>query len=463
MITGSAPGAAGLVQKGFCLKEPGGFQRSRSLIINIDSAGRVVKRPGEARDVVVTRPGAAGNNDKTRRRSSCNDNADSKRDSSSSKKVSSAQTSGRGAKAVSPGMPSSKTSPIISKTVVQSHSNNNNNNNSSSSNSKGSAASKTGASKTAHSSMIPKTDPPRRSASFAKDGNVKPRYTRTNSCASQEKVPSNPPQAHHSSNSKSRHVTGDISLICSGITTDNTGSCSRNSKDCGSGIIETGSTALSGISINAEGKQISLTNTDIPHGKKLEVNTGLLSTMENEGRITEGECMGIRTLNPHEDLLDHQSIKFYHSSPRKHEITDKQEEAPMTSDISNKQSVSPTETPKTLKSSQTLTTCSAQNDKPKTASSNLKDSKTPDSQLSVTNDENLKVNSVDTGQRAKNPQKVHTGSGKSQRKSGIPSPRSGRCDSETNKAHGRVDRQTVSSGKERDQSCDDSIFKTTSV
>ena len=74
MVSKGDPGASGLVRKGFYVKEPGGFQRSRSLVINIDSSGRIVRRTGEARSA-VSRSGVGANADggeqKVKRQGSC--------------------------------------------------------------------------------------------------------------------------------------------------------------------------------------------------------------------------------------------------------------------------------------------------------------------------------------------------------------------------------------------------------
>ncbi|RUS73952.1 hypothetical protein EGW08_018290, partial [Elysia chlorotica] len=77
MISTGDPGASGLLRKGFCVKEPRGFQRTRSLVINIDSSGRVVGRTGGGATDAGSRRGLGADTDlghvKLKRQMSCKD------------------------------------------------------------------------------------------------------------------------------------------------------------------------------------------------------------------------------------------------------------------------------------------------------------------------------------------------------------------------------------------------------
>lgn len=50
VISKDSPDLAGLLKKGFCVKEPPNFRRTRSLVINVDKTGRVVAQSSEEKN-----------------------------------------------------------------------------------------------------------------------------------------------------------------------------------------------------------------------------------------------------------------------------------------------------------------------------------------------------------------------------------------------------------------------------
>ncbi|GFS17912.1 kazrin-like [Elysia marginata] len=74
---------AGLVQKGFCVKQPVTFQRTRSLIINVDRSGRVTGHTNEDKDYksrTKTNAKSSGVHPDIRRPKSCSGNVDCKKE-----------------------------------------------------------------------------------------------------------------------------------------------------------------------------------------------------------------------------------------------------------------------------------------------------------------------------------------------------------------------------------------------